>query len=157
MIIARLRSSAIGMAYIRIQRKKRLECIKQPVSLPSHLATMSFGRAYQCPLERPLGTIRQRWGDSSGGSGYFAAALPQSSGGEQRSGIGMGSRRRSRSPRRHRGYTSALAVGPSARFQAQRPRLHKPPSRAQLAARPCYASDTSTGLIGTTTSRDTDN
>ena len=92
---------------------------------------MSFGRTYQCPLERPLVSNRQRWGGSSGGSGDRAAVIPQNSGGEQKSGISIGSRRRSRSPCRHRGYSSALAVGPSARFRARGVQLHKPRSRAQ--------------------------
>lgn len=138
-------------------RKKRLECIKQPVSLPPHPVAMSFGRTYQCPLERPLVSNRQRWGGSSGSDGDRAAAIPQGGSGGQGSSMGIGSRRRSRSPRRHPGYSSALAVGPSARSQAQGARLHKPHSRAQQVTRLCSASDTPIELVSSSTCRDTGN
>ena len=80
---------------------------------------MSYGRKCQCPLEEPPVSRPQAWGNSSGGSGARAATKLRADESEQRLSTGSESRRRSRSPRKHPGYSSALAVGPSARFQAQ--------------------------------------
>ena len=65
-----------GCRLYDIRQQNRFEC-SQPVSLPSHPVAMSFGSRYPCPLERPLVANRQAWGDSSGGSGGSAAAIPQ--------------------------------------------------------------------------------
>ena len=125
--------------------------------LPRHPLARSFGRTYRCPLEVALVPNRQRWGYSSGGSGDRAAAIPLFSGGVQRPGISIGSWYRSRSPHGHPGYSSALAFGTSARFQAQGARLHRPRSRAQPVTRLCPVSDTSAEPVSSSTRRDTDN
>ena len=80
---------------------------------------MSFGRKCHCPLEEPP-VIRRQVGGASSGSGWVRAAAKLRADNIERSRIAcLESRRRSRSPRHHPGYSAALAIGPSARFHAQ--------------------------------------
>ena len=79
---------------------------------------MSFGGKYRCPLDGPPPVRRQAGGSSSGW--VRAAARLRTDKIEQSRQACVEARRRSRSPRRHPGYSVALSIGPSARLVTQR-------------------------------------